>query len=642
MLADWEERLKFIPEGTGVYMFKDAGGRVLYVGKAVNLRHRVRSYFQAGTRHPARIAAMVGRTAEVDWLATDSEVEALVLECNLIKRHRPPYNICLRDDKTYPYLKVTVQDEFPRVAITRRLVRDGSRYYGPYTDAGAVRETLQLLRKLFPFRTCKEKVPGSRARPCLNYHIRRCPGPCAGLVDREAYRAAVEEVCLFLEGRREELLRGLERRMREAAARLDFERAALYRDQLQAVRRVLEQQRVDLPRLGDLDAVGVALAGDRACAVVLVVRGGRVIAGGHHILERTGDAPASEVLATFLKQYYSGVDFVPKTILLPEVPGEEAGVIAAWLGQRRGGPVELAVPRRGARRRVVDMAAENARLMLQAHLADEEARRTRAEAALAELAGALGLSQPPARLECYDVSGLHGEHIVASMVVLEGGRLRPSEYRRFNVRAPGPDDCAAMAEVVRRRFERARQERELLATGQLSSKEARFHRLPDLVVVDGGRGQLAAARQAMAEAGFGHIPACGLAKGEEHLYLPDRPAPLALPQDSPALLLLRRLRDEAHRFAVSQHRRRREKAGLASLLAEVEGVGPKRRRALLKAFGSLEAMRAASLEELAAVPGMTRGAAEAVHAFLRGGAAGGGALRGGDRPGGDQDLHGPG
>ncbi|MBC7105468.1 MAG: excinuclease ABC subunit UvrC [Firmicutes bacterium] len=612
------------------------------MGKAVNLRHRVRSYFQGGARHPARIAAMVGRAADVEWLATDSEVEALVLECNLIKGHRPPYNICLRDDKTYPYLKVTVQEDFPRVAITRRVVRDGARYYGPYTDVGAVRETLQLLRKLFPFRTCKEKVPGSRVRPCLNYHIKRCPGPCAGLVDREAYRAAVEEVCLFLEGRRDELLRALEGKMRRAAARLDFERAALYRDQLRAVRRVLEQQRVDLPRLGDLDAVAVALAEDRACAAVLVVRGGRVIAGGHHVLERTAEAPASEVLAAFLKQYYSMVDFVPKTVLLPEAPGEEAGVIAAWLARRRGGPVELVVPRRGARRRVVDLAAENARLMLQAHLADEDARRTRAEAALAELAGTLGLARVPHRLECYDVSGLHGEHVVASMVVMEGGNLRPSEYRRFNVRASGPDDCAAMAEVLRRRFERGLQERELLATGRLSGKEARFHRLPDLVLVDGGRGQLAAARQALEEVGLGHIPACGLAKEEERLYLPGRPAPLELPMDSPALLLLRRLRDEAHRFAVSQHRRRREKAGLASLLGEVEGVGPRRRRALLRAFGSLEAMRAASVEELAAVPGMTRRAAEVLHTFLRGGTPGGGGPCGGDRPGGDQDPHGPG
>lgn len=676
---DGEEKLQRLPDKPGVYLFRDAAGEVIYVGKAVSLKNRVRSYYQNGARQSPKVRSLMGRAADFEYIVTDNEVEALILESNLIKEHRPRYNIYLKDDKSYPYLKVTLGEDFPGIYITRRLVRDGSRYFGPYTRVGAVHETLDLLRRLFPFRTCKQKItvwpglpegenlpeagtgeqgtggkdpgnlpvqlnktfgtatgdePGenkvkaggkgaypviSRSRrPCLNHHIGRCPAPCAGLVDRESYRRMIGEICLFLEGRQDDLVKELTRRMHEAAEKLEFERAARLRDQLQAVKQVLENQKVVSGDAGDRDVLALARHGDLSYVMLFFVRGGRVVGRDGFQLEGTGDMERDEVMTAFVKQYYPRAEFIPAEILLSEIDPEESRGIEEWLSRLRDGRVRLHVPRRGEKKQLVDLVARNALLALQE--AELERRfRDRSAAAPEDLARELGLERVPRRIECYDVSHIQGAEKVASMAVFEEGRPAPDQYRRFKVRTvEGPDDFASLREVIRRRFTRAREERELVNTGQLSSKKAGFHRLPDLVIVDGGRGQLSAAREVMEELGFGHIPAFGLAKEEELLFAPGRSEPVRLPRESPALHLVQHIRDEAHRFALSYHRQLRTRRNLKSLLDEIPGIGPARRRALLKAYPSLEAISRATVEELAALPGMNRPAAEAVHQFLKG------------------------
>ncbi|OPX85454.1 MAG: UvrABC system protein C [Pelotomaculum sp. PtaB.Bin104] len=612
-----EEKLKNIPARPGVYLYRDEHGKIIYVGKAVSLKHRVRSYFQPGARHLPRTKLMVEKVANLDYIITDSEVEALILEQNLIKEERPRYNVLLKDDKSYPYLKVTLAEKYPRVMITRRRVKDGSRYFGPYTHVGAVNETLRLLKKIFPFRSCKQREPVSRERPCLNHHIKRCLGPCCGLVDSEAYRSMINEVCLFLEGRQEDLTKQLAVRMAEAADKLEFERAAGLRDQLHAVREVIEKQKIISSGFEDQDVMAMARAFDEACIMVFFVRGGKLIGREHFMLKGTQDLSRSEVLAAFVKQYYTSVDFIPREILLSEDIGEEKAVIEEWLTGEKKSKVFLKVPRRGEKKKLLEMAAKNALLTLEQAQSSEAIRQEQAMEALTELAGALGMERPPYRLECYDISNTQGTASVASMVVFEGGKPAKDHYRRFKIRTvEGPDDFASLQEVIRRRFTRGQEERELLRTGQVSSKEANFHRLPDLVIVDGGKGQLSAVRQVMRELGVADIPAFGLAKEEELVIAEGSPEPIALPESSKALHLLQRLRDEAHRFAITYHRSLRGKAGLKSLLDEVEGIGAVRRRSLLKAFGSLAAIEQASIEELAAAGGMNKKAALAVYEFF--------------------------
>jgi len=612
-----EEKLKHIPAKPGVYLYRDSAGKILYVGKAVSLKNRVRSYFQPGAQLPPKTRVLVDKVADLDYIVTDSEVEALILEQNLIKEHRPRYNVLLKDDKSYPYLKVTLGDDYPRVMITRRHVKDGSRYFGPYTRVGAVNETLRLLKKLFPFRSCRKKEPEKRERPCLNYHIQRCLGPCCGLVDREKYRAMIREVCLFLEGRQEDLVRQLTARMEEAAERLDFEQAARLRDQIRAVGEVIEKQKIISGGFEDQDVAALAETFDEACVMLFLIRGGKLIGSEHFMLEGTEGLSRSEIITAFVKQYYNDAGFIPGEILLSEDIGEEKPVIEAWLSDMRGAKVVLKTPRRGEKKKLVEMAARNALLALERARLEKGVERDEIAGALADLARGLGLEQPPRRLECYDVSNTQGAESVASMVVFEEGKPARDQYRRFKIRTvEGPDDFASLQEVLRRRFTRALEERELMKTGQLSSREARFHLLPDLVIIDGGKGQLSAARQVMRELGFDRIPTFGLAKEEEQLFAEGRPDPIILPAGSRALHLLQRLRDEAHRFALSYHRKLRGKAGLKSLLEEVEGIGEVRRRELLKAFGSLAEIEKASLEELAAVKGMNKKAARAVYDFF--------------------------
>jgi excinuclease ABC subunit C len=613
-----EEKLKLLPASPGVYLYRDAEGRIIYVGKALSLKNRVRSYFQAGAQHLPKTRHMIDKIADLETIVTDSEVEALILEQNLIKEHRPRYNVFMKDDKSYPYLKVTLSEDFPRLFISRRHVRDGSRYFGPFTRVGAVHETMRLLKRIFPFRTCRQKELPKRDRPCLNYHIQRCLGPCCSLVEREVYRLMVQEVCLFLEGRQDDLIRRLNARMEEASEKLEFERAAELRDQLQAVREVTEKQKIVTGKFEDQDIAAMARGCEEALVMVFFVRGGKLTGREHFVLKGTDELSREAVMAAFLKQYYSRAEFIPKEVLLADrVEPEETALIETWLSGRKGSRVSLKVPARGEKKKLVEMVAKNALFSMEQLLAGERASREREAESLSELAGGLGLERAPARLECFDISNTQGQDSVASMVVFEEGKPATDQYRRFKVRTvEGPDDFASMYEVIRRRFERAAQERELVNTGQMSSREAKFYRLPDLVIVDGGKGQLAAARRAMRETGFDAIPAFGLAKEEELLFGEGLREPVALPRSSKALYLVQRLRDETHRFALAYHRKLRGKTSLKSLLDEVEGIGPARRRALLKAFGTLKAVEQASLEELAAVPGMNKNAARAVYNFF--------------------------
>ncbi len=642
MVLTPQEKLGCLPARPGVYYFKDDAGRIIYVGKAVSLKNRVRSYYQAGAQQTPKIRSLMARAVDFEYIVTDNEVEALILEANLIKEHRPRYNVFLKDDKSYPYLKVTLAEDFPRVCITRRLMQDGSRYFGPYTQVGAVHETLSLLRTLFPFRTCKKKIASfeegaseqrskegsgqenrkawaaAGPRPCLNYHIRRCLAPCSGFVDQETYRATIREVCLFLEGRQEALLKHLQLRMQRAAEKLEFEKAAALRDQIAAIKKVMEKQKVVSAGRGDQDVVAVAQGEDLACAAVFYVRGGKLIGRETFHLPRIEGVSEAEVVTAFLKQYYHQADFIPEEILVSHLVPEEKEVITSWLAQKKGGQVRLHVPARGEKKKIVAMVAENALLSLREAELERRGEKEIGKV-LVDLAQKLGLEKAPERLECFDVSNLQGAEKVASLVVFEKGRLCPEQYRRFKIRSvEGPNDYACLQEALRRRFLRAQEEQKLIRLGRLSTREGRFFRLPGLVLVDGGKGQLSAAREVLDELGYAHIAVLALAKREESIFLEGQDEPVRLPGDSPALHLLQKLRDEAHRFALTYHRKLRQKRNLHSVLEEITGIGPARRRALMRTFSSLEAIRQASVDELAGVEGMNRPAAEAVYRFFHG------------------------
>lgn len=611
------DKIKNIPARPGVYLYKDKEQQVIYVGKAVSLRNRVRSYFQSGTKQAAKVKAMLQRAVDLEYIVTDSEVEALILENNLIKEHRPKYNVLLKDDKTYPYIKVSVNEQFPRVFITRRVIKDKARYFGPFTHVGAVKQTLRLLKKIFPLRTCKQQEPTSRDRPCLNYHIRRCLGPCCSLVERTAYREMVNEVVLFLEGRQEDLLRRLRERMEKAAENLEFEKAAELRDQLLAVEKIVERQKVVSTDLVDQDVVAMARGFDESCLMVFFVRSGKLIGREHYFLEGTDDLMRGEVMTAFVQQFYAQTEYIPAEILLSEEI-EDAALISAWLNGQRGGKVTIKTPRRGDKHKLVGMAAQNALLALEQAQLERQAGRDAVDGALAELSAALGLAKPPRRMECYDISNIQGTETVASMVVFEEGKPRKDQYRRFKIRTvDGPNDFASMKETLGRRLSRAREELALLETGEIRVNQAKFASLPDLIIIDGGKGQLSASREAMLEQGFEHIPTFGLAKEEELLFAPGRSEPIRLPRESRGLQMLQRLRDEAHRFALAYHRKLRSQRNLKSLLDEIDGIGSVRRRELYKAYQNLEAIKQASLEDLAKVPGMNIRAAEAVWRYFR-------------------------
>jgi len=613
-----KDKLQTLPTKPGVYLMKDEGGQVIYVGKAVNLRNRVRSYFHASAHHTPKLRRMIDTVADFDFIVTDSEIEALILECNLIKEHRPKYNVRLKDDKRYPYIKITWQEDYPRVIVTRRMERDGARYFGPFTAVWAVNQTLDMLRRLFPYLTCNRQITGQDTRACLYYHIGRCAGPCIGAVSKEEYRALIKRICLFLEGKAEEIIADLQAQMTSAAEALEFERAAALRDQIRAVERVVERQKIVLAAGEDQDVIALAREDGDACVQVFFIRQGKLIGREYFVLAGTAEEDKARIVASFVKQFYDEAAYVPPKILLPtEI--EEARIIEAWLKEKRGSKVKLHVPKRGWQRELVQMAAKNAAETLASLRAQWLVDEGRSVEALAQLQEHLGLEEAPTRIECYDISDIQGQAATGSMVVFVKGVPRKSDYRRFRIRTvEGADDYAMMQEVLRRRFKRA-----IEGSPKFKAQSSKFKGddawtiLPDLIIVDGGKGQLNAALEVLEEYGLkGEVPAVGLAKKREEIFLPGRSEPLVLPRDSQALYLLQRIRDEAHRFALGYHRKLRAKRSLASMLEEIPGIGPKRRQALLKHFGSIEAIRQASVEELAAVEGMTKKAAESIKDHL--------------------------
>jgi len=605
-----------LPDRPGVYLMKDARGEVLYVGKAQSLRQRVRSYWQkqaVGSRGEVhRIRQAIDRVVDLEVTEVDSVSEALLLEANLIKRFKPRFNVRLKDDKSYPYIKITLADDFPRIERTRKLPNDGSRYFGPYASASSVDEAMNLVRRLFPFRTCTIDIhQGARAlpRPCLLYHIKRCQGPCVEAISRAAYRADITQVELFLEGNTDVLVGGLRHEMSVAAEEQQYEKAAVVRDKIRSIERTMESQKMAAFARTELDLVAMARKDDQAAVQLFVVRNGKMLGRDVFFLDTPRDTADDEVLGSFLEQYYARATSVPREVLVPRALADTAD-LEAFLAAKRGTQVRLRTPQRGEKRELMDLATRNAAEALAREAARWMADEGRTLGALQELAAALGLAGPPMRIECYDISNFQGAESVASMVVFEEGRPRTGEYRRFRIRTvEGANDFASHQEVLRRRFRGVK-------TGEEGTEEELRWAMPDLVIVDGGRGQVSAAFEALSEMGLADLPLAGLAKEREELVLPDRAEPVLLPVTSQALYLVQRLRDEAHRFAITYHRSLRNRKAVRSALDDLPGVGPKRKRELLKVFGSAKRVREAPVEQIAAVPGIGRALAERIKAHL--------------------------
>ncbi|HET8895232.1 MAG TPA: excinuclease ABC subunit UvrC [Gaiellaceae bacterium] len=601
-----QEQLKSLPAKPGVYLFRDEPGDVLYIGKAKTLRSRVRSYFQKTTDGRAQISQLVGRVADVEVIVTGSEVEALHLEQNLVKRHRPPFNVRLRDDKSFPYIAVTVEDEYPRVMFTRERHRPGVWYFGPYANAKKVRETLDVLNRVFPYRPCEGPKPGRHSGiPCLDYHIERCLAPCVGYVTQEDYRTIIDGVIEFLSGNAKPIQRELEQKMNDAAAEERFEDAARYRNRLFSVQHLVERQAVERHSGGTVDVIGFAVDGDRAVVQIFPLRGGKMVDRYSFHLENVGGQDVTTVLESFALEYYGSAPSVPPQIIVPRDSGD-LSALAEFLSERRSARVEVRSAERGEKRRLQQLADENAQHALVSEQAAREQKRARRVEALEELREALNLESLPIRIEAYDISTAMGQDTVGSMVVFQDALPKKAHYRKFGIGKEGIDDFAAMAEMISRRFARLAD-----PTG-----EPGWTTEPNLVVVDGGKGQLSAAIAAMHEFDLPRVAVIALAKRIEEVFVPGRPDPIVLSRHSAGLQLLQRLRDEAHRFAVGFHRQRRESRGFGSLFDELEGVGPARRRALLQHFGSVEEMLGATQEELEGVPGVPAKTARQIYAQL--------------------------
>ena len=602
-----EEQLNGLPDSPGVYLFRDAEGIILYVGKAASLRHRVRSYFGAGQKLSPKLLKMVSRVADIDFYVTSSEQEALILELNLIKRHHPRYNVRLKDDKSFPYLRVNVKEEWPRVHITRRLEEDGSRYFGPFASAKSVRRTLKVLKGIFPFRYCAKTITGTDSRACLEYYIGRCLGPCIGAVSRKEYSGVIKEVIMFLEGKQDKVIRNLRGKMDRAAEALDFEKAALYRDQVQAMDKVVEGQRIAAAVSGEQDVIAFSQDGDQAYVQVFFIRNSKLTGRESFVMQGTQQEEPRQIITGFIKQFYGSSPNIPPKLLL-QYPVEDTAVLKGWLQGRRGGRVDIQVPRRGSRKQLVDIVAENARQGLEQLKIRQLATPKELQAAIDEIEKELHLPQPPLRMEAYDISDIQGKAAVGSMVVFEKGKSKPAHYRRFRIKTvAGANDYAMLEEVLRRRFKRLGEEKSVPDTWAI---------VPDLVLIDGGKGQLNAALSALGELGVTSVPVASLAKENEEIYVPQKAKPIVLPRRSPGLKLLQRLRDEAHRFALGYYHNVHRRESFTSAFDSLTGIGPKRRRALLKKFGSVQAVREASVEEMAATNGMTEKLARTVKESL--------------------------
>jgi len=593
------EQLKALPAKPGVYLFKDKEGKVIYVGKAANLSNRVKSYFGAPSSLSNKVQRLVAKIQDFEFVVTNSEQEALILECNMIKKYTPRYNVHLKDSKSFPYLKMDINEDWPGVHITRRVQKDGARYFGPFASPGSVRKTLRLIKKIFPFRSCSKRIDGKDKRPCLDYYIRRCLGPCIGAVEKQEYHDVINQVILFLQGKQELILRELDTKMKAAAQQLQFERAALLRDQIKAIEEVIEGQKIATTLQGEKDIIGLAQNEKQAYVQLFSIRNNKLIGQDHFIMEGIQGESPGQIMTSFIKQYYASASYIPPLILLQH-PVDEPAVLSKWLEQQRGSRVELQVPQRGAKKKLVDTAVENAVQGFELAQA-KEIKVEVINSGLRELKNRLRLPKMPRRIECYDVSNIQGALAVGSMVVLEKGWPKPSHYRRFRIKTvAGADDYAMIQEILRRRFKRG-------LTGK-----GTWAIIPDLVLIDGGKGQLNAALKLRQELGLDSIPMASLAKENEEIFIPGDPKPVYIAKDSPAIHILQRARDESHRFAISYHRRLRHKEGITSALDNIPGIGPMRKKALLRKFGSIEAIKEASSEELSQTEGITLALAKKV------------------------------
>jgi len=598
------EQLRQLPTSPGVYLMKDGQGNILYVGKAANLHHRVRSYFGAKQKLSPKLQRMPARVTDLDFFVTTSEQEALILELNLIKRHRPRYNVRLKDDKTFPYLKIDPSEDWPRVHITRRLEQDGGHYFGPFASAKSLRQTLKIIKGIFPFRSCSKAITGTDRRPCLEYYIGHCLAPCIGTASRQEYAEVIKEVILFLEGKQERVVRELESKMREAAEALDFEKAALLRDQIQAVDRGIEGQRIATTVRGEQDVIAFAQDKDQAYVQVFFIRNNKLIGRESFVLQGTQYEEPHQIMTNFIKQFYDSSPYIPPLLLL-QYPVEDMTVIQDWLQSKRGRRVRIEVPRRGNKKQLVNTVAENAEQGLEQLKIRQLAPPKELDNALAEIKRELSLTRLPLRMEGYDISNIQGGAAVGSMVVFDKGKPKPAHYRRFRIKTvSGANDYAMLQEILKRRFKRS------------SDASDTWAILPDLVLIDGGKGQLNAVRTVMAEVGAESVPTASLAKENEEIFIPDKTESILLARSSPGLKLLQRLRDEAHRFALSYHQKIRKRETFASALDTVPNIGPKRKRALLRQFGSIQAIKEATEEELASTRGMTKSLAKKVKEYL--------------------------
>lgn len=611
-MFDFSEELKKLPDKPGVYIMHSDTDEIIYVGKAINLKNRVRQYFQNSKNKSPKVAAMVSHIAYFEYIVTASEMEALLLECNLIKEHRPKYNVMLKDDKTYPYIKVTIAEEYPRIFITRKYVKDKNRYFGPITDATAARETVDIIHKLFPIRKCRKSLPKEigRERPCLNHHIGQCLAPCDGLVSAEEYRKVVDEAIAVLEGKYDYIIKYLEGIMYAASDELDFEKAAATRDKINGIKKIMEKQRISNTGIGDSDVIAFSRAMDEALVQVFFIRGGKLSGREHFLINAPDYIERSGIMTEFVKQFYSGTAYIPKELILEEpLLKEEEPVIEELLENMRGSKVIITVPQKGEKHKMVQLAAQNAVITFEriGERIKKEQRET--IGALEEIKNALGIERIPYRIESYDISNTQGFESVGSMVVFENGRAKNSDYRKFKIKTViGANDFASMEEVITRRLMHSMKEEKLGSS---------FARLPDMIFVDGGKTQITAAQNAMQNVGI-YIPVCGMVKDDRHrtrglLYNGEE---IELPTNSEGFKLITRIQDEVHRFAIEYHRKLRNEKQVHSILDDIEGIGPKRRRMLMQHFGDIEKIRNAEVDELLEIPEMTIKAAENVYAFF--------------------------
>ncbi len=605
-----KEQLKRLPHRPGVYIMKDAEGAILYVGKAANLHHRVRSYFTPSQKLTPKLQRLAARVAELEFYVTASEQEALILELNLIKMHHPRYNVRLKDDKTFPYLKIDLNEVWPRICITRRMEQDGGRYFGPFASAGSVRQTMKIIKEIFPFRNCSKEINGKEPRPCLEYHLGRCLGPCIGATSPQEYAELIKQVILFLEGKQESIVPALEQKMARAAEAMEFEKAALYRDRIEAIHQVIEGQRIATKVRGEQDIIAFVQDRDLAYVQVFFIRNNRLTGRESFVLRGTQQEEPEQIMTSFIKQFYASSPYVPPLILL-QYPVEDTAVIKEWLQGKRGAKVTLQVPQRGNKKQLVATVVENARQGLEQLKIKQLAAPRALEAALEEVQQALKLPKPPQRIEAYDISNIQGKAAVGSMVVFEQGKPQPARYRRFKIKTvAGANDYAMLREVLQRRFRRS-----FLQDGTPAA-DTSWAILPDLVLIDGGKGQLNAVLEATKEIGAGSVAVASIAKENEEVFLPRQKEPVVLPRSSPGLQLLQRVRDEAHRFALGYHTRVHRRETFASALDDIPGIGPKRKRSLLRKFGSVNAIRQAPIAELAAAKGMSQSQAERIKRYL--------------------------